>query len=107
MKWVVLDLANFGKPMRLYSYDGNRPVPDGGVLFYALEGDPPTKFETREEADAAVARTVAHGAARGYGPSWEEGTYMVVTEAQQAEAIKELRSRDRRKGDKKKTETPP
>lgn len=55
---LVLDVAVFHKPLRLYGPDDARGASDAGVLLHALKDDP-TLFPTRAEAESAIARTIA------------------------------------------------
>jgi hypothetical protein len=104
VKAVVLDLANFSIPLKIYGNDGNKPVPEGGILLLSA---PPSKgderefsiFESEESAAEAVARTVAHGQAHNYGETWAAHMFKVV-------ALDEYRAmgRKRRKADPKEIE---
>ena len=95
MKALVLDLANLGIPLKLHGNDGNKSVPEGGII---LLSDAPKKdderdfsiFASEEEAAEAVCRTVAHGATHHYGETWAPHMFKVVS-------LTEFRSMGRRR----------
>ncbi len=94
---IVRSLACLRIPLQLSGCDGDRPAPAGGILLLRVGLGEGTRFPDREAAEAAIERTLEHGARYGY--PWAETDFEIQTLAEcEAERL------SRRRGKKVKPE---
>ena len=91
--YYVLDAKLFARPMVLCPNDGNRAVPEGGILLLTPLADSGTEFEDRDAAEAAIERTLAHSQAHGY--DWAREHYRVCRARDYVREAKTIREERR------------
>ncbi len=84
-------------PLVLSGCDGDRPVPAGGILLLRVALGEGTRFPDREAAEAAIERTLEHGARYRY--PWRAEDFEVQTVMEY-----EAERQPRRRGKKVKSE---
>ena len=75
--FVVVHQKLFNKGMVISLVDGNKPCPQG-VLFLTIK-DSPTLFDTMEQAQSAVERTVLWGEKQNYMYDYRDYVIMPIT----------------------------